>query len=132
MRGSIKQQQLSEDDMSRIVQAVADKFGERAPGKPRAWVQDQKAGHVLSVPCGFAHAVVNVADCIKLAYDVTPAEDYETALLSHAWFASGIFGQYMAGDYDEPVVGALERLGHHRILLDSPVLVKLFGRVGKA
>ena len=50
------------------------------------WI-DQYHGDMVKVPVGFAHTVLNMQKCVKIAMDVCPAGELHRCTLSyqHAW-----------------------------------------------
>ncbi len=80
---------FSEADMDLVVELLGD---------ADAYLVQQKAGDIVRVRMGWAHAVVNLQPCIKIAFDRYIRERFPAYALSHVRYAA-LFGRNMTRDY---------------------------------
>ena len=72
--------------INRWVQRMNKLFGSESDRDLWFWVV-QEDGDVVSIPVGYAHTVINLKKCVKLAMDILPKGKLHCCLLSyfHVW-----------------------------------------------
>ena len=83
-------------------------------GIHRVWLEEQKSGHVFQVPAGIAHAVCNLAPCIKLGLDGVKSVHTFTHMMVALSKLVPMFGPRLPMDY-----------GHIRSKLEKAFFSKL-------
>lgn len=93
---------LTAEDMRRLV----------GDDRVKDYVQlvEQKHGDVVEVNPGWAHAVINVKPCLKLAYDRLIQKDMPLCALIHHLLHSKLFYNMNAPDYSGAICFQFQEL----------------------
>ena len=87
---------IAETVMRSLVEAADAKYG---LGQQRVTLLEQRHGDTVAIQAGYAHAVVNLQPCIKLAFDFVTKETLPHVLTANAMLGCRAFGPLRSRDY---------------------------------